>query len=101
MTACIVGWNHSKFGKLDGRDAEDLIVEVAVGAIRDAGIEPRDVDAIYLGHFNGGLPDQDFTAAPALQADPGLRTTDDRRVGKESVRKRRSGGCASHTNKQP
>lgn len=73
MTACIVGWHHSKFGKLDGRDAEDLIVEVAVGAIRDAGIEPKDVDAIYLGHFNGGLIDQDFTASLVLQADPGLR----------------------------
>ena len=54
MTACIVGWHHSKFGKLDGKDAEDLIVEVAVGAIRDAGIEPKDVDAIYL---PGGYPE--------------------------------------------
>lgn len=73
MTACIVGWSHSKFGKLDGRDAEDLIVEVAVGAIRDAGLEPKDIDAIYLGHFNGGLVDQDFSASLVLQADPGLR----------------------------
>lgn len=73
MTACIVGWNHTKFGKLDGKDAEDLIVEVAVGAIRDAGLEPKDIDAIYLGHFNGGLIEQDFTASLVLQASPDLR----------------------------
>src|SRR5690606_38748282 len=81
MTACIVGWSHSKFGKLDGRDAEDLIVEVAVNAIRDAGIEPKDVDAIYLGHFNGGLIEQDFTASLVRQAEHALRTKAATRVG--------------------
>ncbi|WP_428249448.1 acetyl-CoA acetyltransferase [Ferrovibrio sp.] len=73
MTACIVGWSHTKFGKLDDKTQEDLIVEVATQAIRDAGIEPKDVDAIYLGTFNGGLVDQDFPASLVLQADPGLR----------------------------
>ncbi len=55
MTACIVGWDHLKFGKREGDDIEDMIVSVATGAMRDAGVEPKDVDAIYLGTFGGGF----------------------------------------------
>ena len=73
MTACMIGWKHSKFGKLDGRTLEDLIVEVAAGAIADAGIAPGDVDAIFIGTFNGGLDDQDFAASLVLQASDELR----------------------------
>ena len=29
MTACIVGWSHGKFGKLDGETSESLIVKAA------------------------------------------------------------------------
>ena len=39
----------------------------------DAGIEPRDVDEIVLGHFNAGFSAQDFTASLVLQASPDLR----------------------------
>jgi acetyl-CoA C-acetyltransferase len=73
MTACIVGWGHLPFGKHEGRDVEDLIVEAATLALRDAGVAPADVDEIYLGHFNGGFVRQDFTASLVLQADPALR----------------------------
>ena len=55
MTACIVGWAHSKFGKHDGVDVETLIAKAASDAMADAGIGPQDVDEIYLGHFNGGF----------------------------------------------
>jgi acetyl-CoA C-acetyltransferase len=73
MTACIVGWAHSPFGKLDTETVESLIVRVAREALADAGIEGRDVDEIVLGHFNGGFSAQDFTAALVLQATPDLR----------------------------
>jgi acetyl-CoA C-acetyltransferase len=73
MTACIVGWAHSAFGKLDTETVESLIVRVANGAIADAGIEARDVDEIVLGHFNAGFSPQDFTASLVLQAAPELR----------------------------
>jgi acetyl-CoA C-acetyltransferase len=52
---------------------ESLIVEAARGALADAGIEPASVDEIWLGHFNGGFVEQDFTASLVLQADPALR----------------------------
>lgn len=80
MTGCIVGWSHSKFGKLDDRDLESLIVSVATEAIHDAGLEPADIDQIFLGTFNGGMDQQDFAASLVLQADPGLRFTPTTRV---------------------
>jgi acetyl-CoA C-acetyltransferase len=73
MTACIVGWAHTPFGRLDTETVESLIVRVATGALADAGIEARQVDEIVLGHFNAGFSAQDFTAALVLQASPDLR----------------------------
>ena len=49
MTACIVGWAHSRFGKLEGEDIESLIVRVATDAIADAGLAPADIDEIFVG----------------------------------------------------
>src|SRR5262249_35708032 len=73
MTACIVGWAHTPFGKLEGETVESLIVRVANQAVADAGIAPADVDEMVLGHFNAGFSAQDFTAALILQASPELR----------------------------
>src|SRR6202166_4922945 len=73
MTAAIVGWAHTPFGKLNGETVESLIVKVAGEALADAGIAAKDVDEIVLGHFNGGFSAQDFTASLVLQADPKLR----------------------------
>ena len=73
MTACIVGWAHTPFGKLNGETVESLIVRVANGALADAAIAAADVDEIVLGHFNAGFSAQDFTASLVLQASPDLR----------------------------
>lgn len=73
MTACIVGWAHSQFGKLPEETVESLIIKVAGDALAHAGIGPEDVDEIVLGHFNAGFSAQDFTASLVLQADDRLR----------------------------
>jgi acetyl-CoA C-acetyltransferase len=73
MSAAIVGWAHTPFGKLSGETVESLIVKVAGEALADAGIGPKDVDEIVLGHFNAGFSAQDFTASLVLQASPELR----------------------------
>jgi acetyl-CoA C-acetyltransferase len=73
MTACIVGWAHSRFGKLEGETLESLIVKVTKEALDHAGIGPDDVDEIVLGHFNAGFSPQDFTASLVLQADDRFR----------------------------
>jgi acetyl-CoA C-acetyltransferase len=73
MTAAIVGWAHTPFGKLNGETVESLIVRVAGEALADAGVAPKDIDEIVLGHFNAGFSAQDFTASLVLQASPDLR----------------------------
>ena len=73
MTACIVGWSHLPFGKREGEDVESMIAKVAAEAVADAGFEPADVDAIYLGHFGGAFSAQAFTASLVLQADDAFR----------------------------
>jgi acetyl-CoA C-acetyltransferase len=73
MTACIVGWAHTPFGRLDSESVESLSVRVANEALRDAGVAAADVDEILLGHFNAGFSPQDFTASLVLQASPDLR----------------------------
>ena len=73
MTASIVGWAHTPFGKFDTETVESLVVRAASEAMADAGLQASDVDEIILGHFNAGFSPQDFTASLVLQADPGLR----------------------------
>jgi acetyl-CoA C-acetyltransferase len=73
MTACIVGWAHTSFGRLADETVESLIVRVANAALADAALDPKDVDEIVLGHFNAGFSVQDFTASLVLQASPDLR----------------------------
>jgi acetyl-CoA C-acetyltransferase len=73
MTACIVGWAHSKFGKLETETIESLVVRVATDAMADAGVAPKDIDAIYIGTMNAGMVRQEFTASLVLQASPALR----------------------------
>src|SRR5690606_36780744 len=73
MTACIVGWAHSPFGKLADETVESLIIKVANEALEHAGIGPDDVDEIVLGHFNAGFSAEDFTASLVLHAHDRLR----------------------------
>jgi acetyl-CoA C-acetyltransferase len=73
MTACIVGWSHTRFGKHENEDIESLIVGVASEAIRDAGLAPADIDEIFIGTMNAGFVRQEFPSSLALQADPALR----------------------------
>ena len=76
MTACIIGWHHSKFGKLEGETVESLIVDVAAKALKDAEMDPRDIDAIYLGFYNGGFSAQDFGSSLVMNGIEGLRVVD-------------------------
>lgn len=72
MSACIVGWGHSRFGRSPD-DLETMIVKVARQAMADAGVDAAEIDAIWLGHLNGGLVPEIFCSSLVLQADDGLR----------------------------
>lgn len=73
MSAAIVGWAHTPFGKQDAETVESLIVRVTNEALADAGLDADQVDEIVLGHFNGGFSAQEFTASLVLQANDRLR----------------------------
>lgn len=73
MTACIVGWSHTPFGKHEDQDVESLIIRAATDAIEDAGVAPEDVDEILLGHYGGGFSGQGFTSSLVLQANEAFR----------------------------
>ena len=70
--AAIIGFAHSRFGKLEDDDLETLIARAAREAVEHAGVGFADIDAIYVGNF-GGFEKQSFPAAFALDADPALR----------------------------
>ncbi|MFV0665063.1 acetyl-CoA acetyltransferase [Denitromonas sp.] len=69
----IVASGHTRFGRLDGQNLEDLIVAAAAEAIDEAAIDPAEIDAVYLGHFNSGMVADGFAASLIHQTHPGLR----------------------------
>jgi acetyl-CoA C-acetyltransferase len=76
----LTGWGHSKFGKLTEETLETLIVQVATEAITNAGIEPGQVDEIYLGQFNAGMMPLAFPSSLALQVSEELANVPATRV---------------------
>ena len=76
----LTGWGHSRFGKLPDETLESLIVSVAAEAIASAGIEPGQVDEIYLGQFNSGMVPLGFPSSLALQLSDDLANTPATRV---------------------
>jgi acetyl-CoA C-acetyltransferase len=70
---CIVGWAHTPFGRLDGTGLEDLVTRVVVDALTHAELPASDVDALWLGHLNGGFVPESFCSSLMLQAHRELR----------------------------
>ncbi len=71
----IIGWGHTPFGKLDQLDLEQMFRDAALPALASAGLEPADIDGIFVGTFNGGFVPQDFSASIAAVAIPAFRFT--------------------------
>ena len=76
----LTGWGHSRFGKLTDETLESLIVQVATEAISNAGIEPEQIDEIYLGQFNSGMMPLAFPSSLALQVSDQLANVPATRV---------------------
>ena len=70
--AAMVGWAHTRFGRLDDETLESLVQRVTTEALADAGIDAAAVDSIHIGNL-GGFDAQSFPAALPLQAAAGLR----------------------------
>ncbi|UOD51463.1 acetyl-CoA acetyltransferase [Orrella daihaiensis] len=72
-TPMIVGWGHTKFGKHDAVEIEELIREAGLAAIESSGFDVSDIDGVFVGTFNGGFVPQDFAGAMVGVAIPELR----------------------------
>ena len=81
----IIGASNTKFGAFVERNREtgavkdlksyyDLLIEAGRGAIQDAGIEAKEIDAVYVGTCSPSLfVDQGHTAPIAVGIDDALR----------------------------
>lgn len=79
MDARIVGWGHTPFGRLSA-SFEELVHQAAAEALAMAGVNPAQVDAIWLGHFNNGMVPDAFASSLVLGLDEELRYTPATRV---------------------
>jgi acetyl-CoA C-acetyltransferase len=91
MGARIVGWGHTKFGRLED-NLEQLIIKAAKEAIDHADVDPAEIDGIWMGHYNSGLVSDGFPSSLALQIDPQLRFTPSTRLENACA----SGSAAIH-----
>jgi acetyl-CoA C-acetyltransferase len=81
----IVGMGCTKFGERWDMGVEDLLVEAAYEAFQDAGIEPKDIEAAWLGTVFSGL--SAMTLSPlGLQYIPVTRVENMCATGSEALR---------------
>ncbi len=50
----VIGVGISKFGELWDRSLRNLIVDVGTKAINDAGVDRKDIDALFIGNMSAG-----------------------------------------------
>ena len=68
----ITGVGSTSFGKHDGRGLESLAVDAANTAIKSAGVERKEIGALYLGNFIAGpLSGQEVLAGIVAEFRPG------------------------------
>jgi acetyl-CoA C-acetyltransferase len=82
----IIGMGCTRFGELWDKSVEDLIIDATYEAIEDAGIEPKDIEAAWLGTvFSGHTA---LSLAPALKLDyiPVTRVENMCATGTEALR---------------
>ena len=75
MITQITGWGHTRFGKFESIEPEEMIREAGMEALMRARLDPKDIDGIFIGHFNGGFLKQNFSASIASIAIPEFRHT--------------------------
>ena len=72
---CIVGWAHTKFGKLADENIESLLINVTRASLAHAQTSADDVGGCFVGTVNNGFSDQDFSGGLFSLADDRLRHT--------------------------
>lgn len=74
MPVSIIGTYHSKVGRLQDETLYSLLVKAGKGALEDANIEAKDIDAVYIGNYSGGgFNKQEHLAPYAVEINEDLR----------------------------
>lgn len=82
----IIGMGTSKFGELWDKGADDLMLDAATEAFKDAGVEPKDIQAAWLGTFDTGYTGQVLATPLQLQYIPVSRVENACATGIDAVR---------------
>ena len=85
----IVGMGCTKFGELWDKSASELVIEAAYEAFEDAGIEPKDVQACWLGTVDitsSGMAGLGASAPLRLQYKPVTRVENMCATGSDALR---------------
>ena len=70
----IIGAYNTKFGNLEEETIYSLYEEAAKGAIKDAGIDVKGIDAVFVGNYSGGsFNNQEHIAPYGVNILPELR----------------------------
>lgn len=82
----IIGMGCTKFGELWDKSVSDLIIEAVYEAFEDGGIEPKDIQAAWLGTVQSGLTGISLSGVLKLQYIPVTRVENMCCTGSEALR---------------
>lgn len=69
----IIGIGSTPFSKLEGKNVAELAVEASVQALRDADVQPKKIEALYLGNFTSGILTGQETLGPIVANRLGMK----------------------------
>ncbi len=69
----VLGWAHTKFGRLQDHTLQTLVETVSLEAISHAKVDPSEIDEVVISHFNQGMDAQGFPSSLPIEAVPALR----------------------------
>ena len=84
----IIGVGCTKFGELWNKSVSDLMVDAAFEAFEDAGVEPKDIDAAWIGHWaeTSGCTGMSLAGTLGLQYKPVSRLENACATGADCLR---------------
>lgn len=82
----IVGMGCTKFGELWDKDPYDMVVDAAYEAFEDAGVEPKDIQAAWVGSFLANTGGASLSIPLQLQYIPVTRVENFCATGIETLR---------------
>lgn len=82
----IIGMGCTAFGELWDKDVDDLMVEATSEALEDAGLEMKDIQAVWAGTANSGVNGSAASAPLQLQYVPVTRVENACATGIEVIR---------------